>query len=144
MRKEIITAIVVGILLGLVVTYGIYVANSTLIEKARGINPQTTTIPTPTPSPEPLISLTITAPEDNTVTDKPTTTIEGRTSANAVVAITSDEDEAMVEADNTGFFSYDLPLVKGANTIQITASDATRVSETKTLHLVYSTQIEME
>ncbi|MGI5827495.1 MAG: hypothetical protein ACOX6V_00570 [Patescibacteria group bacterium] len=143
MRKEIFTAIIVGILLGLVVTYGIYIANSTLIEKARGINPKTTTIPTPTPSPEASVTLTLTQPESNIVVDKPTIAIEGRTIPEAVITIVSENDEVITESDETGFFSYKIELVKGANTIEVTASDGVKLSETKSIDLVYSTNIEL-
>ncbi|NMB57404.1 hypothetical protein GYA19_05735 [Candidatus Beckwithbacteria bacterium] len=146
MRKEIFIAIFIGLIFGLVITYGIYTANKAIITKQKGLNPTTTIIPTPTPEPEENLSINISEPKNNLVLTEPKTTILGSTKKNAVVAIMTEDNNYLIQADNNGYFTQEIDLIKGANFIQITATDLDndKISETKTLSLVYSTELEGE
>jgi hypothetical protein len=143
MKKEILIAIALGIILGLIVTYGVYTANQAITNKSNN-KPQTTTIPTPTPAPPQELQLSIATPEDYTIVSEPQTIISGITRTNVIVAIITEEDEYLIESGSDGNFSKTIKLVKGANTITIQASDTNQLSNPKILHIVYSTQFEKE
>jgi glucodextranase-like protein len=143
MRKEILIAIFLGITFGGIITYGIYIANDSISNKVQGLNPKTTTIPIPSATPEPKISLTINSPESDIVTDQATIPIEGNTNSEAIVAIITDNNEYLVEADTNGFFSQKISLVKGVNSIKVNASDTNQLSETQIINLVYTTELDL-
>ncbi len=143
MRKEVLIAVLVGIMLGLFVTYGIYTANKAIIdERLDNPTPQTTTIPTPSTSPTPEMILTIIRPENNLVFQSPEVNIEGNANPNSVIAITTEDDELFTESDNQGKFSLRINLIKGANTIRVQATDSQKLSAMKTINLIYSTALE--
>ena len=143
MRKEILIAIFLGIIFGGIITYGIYIANNSISNKVQGLNPKTTTIPIPSTTPEPKINLMVNSPETDIVTDQATILIEGSTNPEAIVAIITDSNEYLIEADANGFFSQKVTLVKGVNSIKINASDTNQLSETQIINLVYTTELNL-
>lgn len=144
MRKEIIFAIIVGVLVGTVVTYGVYVANKSLANKIKGVDPKTNTIPIPSSTPEPEVTLTITNPENGLVLTEQEINIEGKTQKDCIVTISSGNEDYIIESDDNGFFSQKINLEKGANTVLVTATNINKISETKTLNIVYSTEIKKD
>lgn len=141
MRKEIFIAVLIGLGLGLIVTYGVYTANNAISNK-NTTKPQTTTIPTPTPIPVQKLQISVATPEDNIVVTEPEIIISGLTRTNVIVAIILDNNQYLVESGNDGSFSKEIELEKGTNTIKVSASDTNQISQTKTLHIVYSTELE--
>ena len=144
MRKEIIFAIIIGLLLGVMVTFGIYTANRALKKKSQ---PETITATTPTPSPTPLapeISLEINQPEDNRLLTVSEATVSGKTSEETVVAILAEDSEYFVQADEESLFSEEIALIKGANHIKIVATDMLGNQAEEELTLVYTTKLETE
>jgi len=144
MKKEVLIAIVIGFILGLLITFGIWAANKSLKELKEGTQkPQEVVLeitPTPTPTlPEEKISLTITSPEDNSINSQEKIEIVGETTPEAVVTILYQEGEKILEADENGAFSTEITLVGGANEIQITAYNSQGNEARKTLNVVYST-----
>lgn len=142
MKKEIFIAIIIGSIIGGIVTYGVYKANKALLNKATGNNPQLANIPTPTPIAETNIYLAISEPKSNIAVNQENIIIKGKSLENAIISIISDNEENIIEADEQGLFSYELALSKGANTIKITASDGNKLSQEEIINIVYSTQIE--
>ena len=140
-RKEVVFAIFVGILFGLVVTYGIYRANQALSSRQKG-KETANVLPTPTAVPEAAIELKIATPEDNVVVTDAQIVLQGKTAPNAIVTILAEDSELIVSADDDGVFSQKINLIKGANIIEVQATDLNQVSDTKVLRLVYSTEIE--
>lgn len=141
MRKEIVFAIIIGLLLGLLVTFGIYTANKALKKK-----PQPETVTTieakPTPSPiAPEISLEIAEPNDNRVFDENSAAIAGKTSKQAIITILTENDEYFTQADENGLFSTKIDLIKGVNFIKIVAADLLGSQVEKELTLVYTTKL---
>ena len=65
------------------------------------------------------ISLTVSEPQDNTVTDVATVEVKGQTNAGAVVSV----NEVVTTADANGSFEATVGLDEGPNTIEIVASD---------------------
>lgn len=71
------------------------------------------------PSPPAGISLTVTEPQDNTITDVNTIEVKGCTNPEAVVSI----NEVMTTADANGNFTVAVNLEEGPNVIEVVASD---------------------
>lgn len=81
-------------------------------------------------------TLTITSPEDNITTETATILIQGKTQPDATLEI----NKTLVDVDNEGTFSKEIPLVDGINLITIKASkNSNSIQETvKTLKITYS------
>lgn len=138
MRKEVIFAIILGLILGGVILYGIRLADSSTKEAI-----STTTDPTVTPtnavSPTSSVNLTIISPQDHAVISTSTIKIIGRTFPNSDVAIQSSEDDILVTADSSGNFTADFTLTGGENIIQVTSLSEDQQTETTTFSVIYTT-----
>jgi hypothetical protein len=65
------------------------------------------------------ISLTVSEPQDNTITDVDTIEVKGHTDPQAVVSV----NEEITTADANGDFDATVSLEEGPNTIEVVASD---------------------
>jgi len=142
MKKEILIAIIIGFVLGLVITFGIWTANKSLKEGVTQNQQEEVakneTITTPTQAEEKL-PLTIISPENNALLNQEKLEIVGKTSPKAVVAISYEEGEKIIEADEKGDFKGEITLIGGGNEITISAFDNQGNEASKTLNLVFST-----
>lgn len=143
MRKEILIAIIIGFVLGLVITFGVWTANKAIKEappKEETTNRQAQEEATATPSPtaqEP--TLTIISPEDNLLSDKEKIDISGKTTPGATVVILFTEGEKIIEADKQGGFSTEITLAGGSNEIKVSSFDKDGKEISKSITIVYST-----
>lgn len=139
MKKEVLIAIIIGFGLGLVITFGIWMANKSLKESA----PEKTaplTQETPTSQPEKIeLSLILDSPQDGLVYDQSTIQVEGVSAPKVVVVILYPEGEKILEADEQGKFETEIELDSGINEIKISAYDQNGNQVEKTLTVVYST-----
>lgn len=138
MRKEAIIAILLGVGLGLVFTFGVYTANQAVKDKK---TEQTVQVVETSPSPSPRAGFTIDAPENNIVVDKDEVEISGETQPDAVIVAYSEGKEAFAQADEDGEFSFDFPLVSGSNTIVITSINEEDEQEEMSISVVYTTKL---
>ena len=142
MKKEILIAIIIGFVLGLVITFGIWTANKSLKEGVTQNQQEEVakneTITTPTQAEEKL-PLTIISPENNALLNQEKLEIVGKTSPKTVVAISYEEGEKIIEADEKGDFKGEITLIGGGNEITISAFDNQGNEASKTLNLVFST-----
>lgn len=142
MKKEILIAIVIGFILGLVITFGIWTANKSLQENnsvqktQENENQPITNENTPV---EEKISLSIISPQDNSLLDQEKTEIAGKTTPLANIVILFEDGEEIIQADEQGEFKKEITLSGGANEITITAFDQDGNEASKILNLVYST-----
>jgi len=145
MKKEVLIAILSGLILGLVITFGIYTANRSIEKQKNAKKAQETPLPA---SPSPSLSqktLTITSPENYDLINQRELTLEGLAWPEAVIAIITENSEFFTQADNEGDFTYKLNLVKGYNEITIVAADELNNTQTQNLIVTYSTnKIELE
>lgn len=139
MRKEVLIAIIIGFVLGLVITFGIWTANKALKETAPTATAPAEEVSEETPTPKPALELLITSPEDNSVSEKEMIEVSGQTVVNAIIAITYPDGEKLIEADEDGNFSTEISLVGGDNQIKVSAFNEEGDEVTKTLSVVYST-----
>ncbi|MGI6775984.1 MAG: Ig-like domain-containing protein [Patescibacteria group bacterium] len=139
MRKEVILAIVGGVVLGLLVIGGLWWTNKATTEESLNITPTPVLEQPPTLAPVPSLSLEIISPEDESIIEEEKITLEGKTAPESVVVVIYPEGENIVEADEEGNFETEITLVGGANEIKVTAYDEEGNQAEKNLTLVYST-----
>jgi len=144
MKKEVLIAILSGLIIGLIITIGVYTANRSL-EKQKAKKAEQTQTPAPSP---PLTNnqktLDITSHENFDLINQSEITLSGIAWPNAVIALMAEKDNLLVTADEEGVFSFTFNLIKGFNEITVVASDETNTTQTQTLILTYSTtQIEL-
>lgn len=140
MRKEILLAIVVGIIVGLAITFGIYTVRQQIfrnqtpeaIEESRQGN---SGIPTPTPT----STLNIQQPEQDLLTGQDTVQVVGRALPDSYVVILAVDEEYITTADQDGDFSQEVALTAGGNKITIIAITPNGEQETAIRNVVYST-----
>ena len=139
MRKEVILAIVGGVVLGLLVIGGLWWTNKATTEENLNITPTPVLEQPPTLTSAPSLSLEIISPEDESIIEEEKITLEGKTAPESVVVVIYPEGENIVEADEEGNFETEITLVGGANEIKVTAYDEEGNQAEKNLTLVYST-----
>lgn len=137
MKKEVILAIVIGLILGLLITFGIYTARTALTKAPTASQEK----PLVSPSPEPTESatITITSPATEALIDTETVTITGKTLPESTVTLVSDSDQQLVATSADGSFTADFELAGGINQIVISAFTPEGKQAETTLTLVYST-----
>ncbi len=119
MRKEVILAILIGVTLGLIMTYGIYVASNSLSSDSN-------MAATPTPMASPVTAsstLVISSPEDESLVSESELTVAGTTIPDSTVVISLGTQDITTTADNGGHFSTTVTLPPGGSIIVITSID---------------------
>lgn len=137
MRKEVILAIIIGVILGGIVLYGLKIANQTVVvqKTEEEATPAAITI---TPTPAPIESLTFDSPADHAVSFSSTITLVGHTTPLTAVAITSESEDEIIESDNIGNFSTEVTLIGGENIITASVPLQDGTVYTKSLTVIYT------
>lgn len=120
MRKEIVLAVVLGLALGLFITYGVYTARNSLT--------QPKVQPSPTPSAanstdQTVGTLVVHNPADEHIQKETETLVSGNTIPNSIVVVIVQDQEYITTADSAGAFTVRAPLKGGANLIIVHAFD---------------------
>lgn len=139
MRKEVVFAIIIGLILGLVILFGWELANQAAKQAASTSTPSTANPPlaeTPTPAAQ---SITITSPQNHAVVNTGSIKIVAKTQPNASIAISDTEDDAIVTADKEGNFSANLKLTGGANVIKLTVLKDDLSTDSIQITVIYTT-----
>ena len=140
-RKEVTLAIIIGLIIALIIAGGIYRAKTaiqnfdpqSLIPKKQskdGVNQDQKT------EQKLFIELDTT---DNSVTDKATFTISGKTLPKTYIAITTESNDYLIVPNDVGSFSQEVNLIKGANRLTITVYTQDGVKVEDALSVVYTT-----
>lgn len=136
-KKEISVAIFIGLIIALLVAGGILRAQKAL-RSVELVNLKDRVIK---PSPPPIsaqLFLELATP-DNSVTDKATITLNGKTLPGTFIAILGEKGEYLIVPNELGSFSQEITLVKGANSIKITVYENNGNKIEKTISTVYTT-----
>jgi len=129
MKKEVILAILIGLGMGLFITYGVYRVKSSIatpqvtdLEQATDASPTTTATPA-------LIA--IHNPEHGKVQSESTITVTGTTTENAYVVLFVNDDDSISTSDDTGNFSFEVDLEDGVNyiTVHVVKNDGTTATD---------------
>ncbi len=122
MRKEVIVAILLGLSLGLIVSYGVYRARKSL-QTSDTSSQQTDNGASPNPSASPHTSLVLVSPDDESIQTTKDVKVTGTTLPNALVVIFVNDKENITNADSSGNFSIETELQPNANVITVRSID---------------------
>jgi len=138
MRKEVILALILGILLGGVILYGMKLANQSASPTPTG--PDTTnTIPTPLPTPKIQTDLNIITPQNHAVVFSSTLPIKGTSRPDTTLIIVSEDDEKIIETTPQGQFETEISLVGGENNILINSFSSDTLIASASIQIIYTT-----
>lgn len=134
MKKEVLIAIIAGITLGLVISFGIATAQRSLKKPS----PPTETEPNLTPSVSPQRStLFVNSPQPNAVVNDSPYLITGSAIPGSMIAIQTSSQYISGIADDQGNFALSLELNSGANLIVVTAFSPTGQTENTSFKIAY-------
>jgi hypothetical protein len=119
MRKEVLLAILIGLVMGLFITYGVYQARQANDQKAATDVQELEQEPEPTTSVEKTGKLAVYNPEDETVIDSSTIKVTGKASASSYIVIYVNDEPTITKADETGNFSKEVELEQLSNVITV-------------------------
>lgn len=139
MRKEIFLAIVVGIIVGLGITFGLFSVRERIFPNTTALEINSSRQQNPTPTPSTQRSLVIQQPENNLLTDQSTIKIVGRALPDSYITVLGQADEYIAIADKDGDFAQDIELELGGNQVTVIAISPDGMQEEIVLSLVYST-----
>jgi hypothetical protein len=141
MKKEVLFAIILGIIAGSIVMYGVYTARNAMTLSQQKRIEATPTAPA-SPTSEVVVnksSMTITSPQNGTLTDKSNMTFSGKSFPGAIVVILNNGKETVTDADNNGNFSVELTLEGGSNYLETTSTSQDGKQEFDSRFVVFST-----
>lgn len=118
MKKEVAIAILIGVGIGLVFTYGIWLANQSLKQagiKTSNISPISQI--TPTVPPPISQNFMLNTPEDNLLTNDKTITVSGL--SDSAVVILTENSQYIIPASPSGTYSQKIILDTGYNRIKV-------------------------
>ncbi len=145
MRKEVLLAIIIGVGLGLVLTFGIWTANRALREKGGGGGASPTPDLAVTPTPIQQFNLAILSPEEFDLFDKETILVSGTAAPFANLVILGSGQELATIASETGKWEISVKLVPGENEIKVVVFDANGEQRSeKSVTVVYSTKFDTQ
>lgn len=136
MKKEAIIAILIGLSLGLFITYGVYQARTGISRRSN--NPQLTD----NQQLETFAGeLALNSPLDESVYQESTISVSGTTLPNNFVIIFVGNEETITNSDDSGNFSSQVELEEGANiiTVFVIDEDGRSLSATRTVTLTDET-----
>jgi hypothetical protein len=137
MKKEILIAIVLGLLVGLLITYSLYRSRNLVSdEQSQSLE----NITSPTPEIENLSNLVLLSPEDEIIVGEAEINVSGNTDPNNFVVILVNEEENLTTADDTGAFSIAVELEAGSNLISVYTLDEDGKTTTEERVVVFSTK----
>lgn len=122
MKKEAIFAIIIGVLVGLGITFGIYqlrLKTSRTNTTNSDITSDTTSTPTPTDNSNQ--KLLITSPIDESIVSSTDLRVSGTAEPNEMVVILINDKEYVTQADSIGAFAQDVELDNGGNIVTVIA-----------------------
>lgn len=137
MRKEIIVAVLLGLSLGLFITYGLYrTRTNDTTEEAQQIEETLTA----SPELEVLSNLVLHSPEDESIVNESEVTVAGDTEPENFVVIFVNDVEYVTTADEAGAFSVSTELEIGSNVIQVYSLDEDGNETVAERVVIYTTQ----
>lgn len=138
MKKEALFAIIIGVLVGLGVTYGMYSVRQRFFTPTDPMTLDTEAQPSPSPiaSGEQLAILT---PEDEAVLASTDLTLSGTTQPNHLVTVFVNQKEYVTQADEIGAFAVKVELDLGGNVITVTSINTDGSQVKKEISVIVST-----
>ncbi|HCC84849.1 MAG TPA: hypothetical protein DEP87_04160 [Candidatus Pacebacteria bacterium] len=119
MRKEIIIAVLIGLTLGLIITYGFYTAQLNTRNSQGTKKNDLELTPDPTSEVKSETKLKLTSPDNEIVVAVATLTVSGTTSPHSFVTVSLLDETQVAIADDQGNFTFELTLNPGGNQIVV-------------------------
>lgn len=138
MRKEILFAVIAGIIFGIIVAFGIWRANSALNSKSTSTSKETLDV-SPTLTPQEF-NLSLAKPEEDDVISETPMILSGVTTPSAWVVISAEDEDYVSSADESGAFSQEVNLLGGVNNLTVFAIDVNSKSAEKQISVVFSSE----
>lgn len=145
MRKEVSIAIIIGIILGAIILYGINLANKTTESLPKVTPTPTATVPESTtsantPSTPKATQPLINSHTDNQVLFEKETTLAGKTTPSSQISIIWEDGENLTTTDSSGNYSQAITLIPGENNIQVAKLNSDKTIQKESLKIYYSTK----
>lgn len=142
MHKEILIAIVLGSLLGLVVAFGVWKTNSAFENKQKVVSQESgKTDDEASSSNVSELKLTLASPNDRDAVADSSVIISGATRPDSVVVALGEEEEVFGKSNGNGEFELELELTGGLNQISVYAFGADGGSVSENIAVAYSSQL---
>lgn len=138
MRKELLWATLIGITFGVVIAFGVWRINSS-------IEPSNTVVKSPLPSASSSdFRVTLDKPTYGDVVVEETTNVSGITKPSALVMVSGEDEDYLIQSNESGVFNQDVDLIPGVNQIKITAFDPKGVQSVETVLIVFSSSFQLK
>ncbi len=138
MRKEVLYAIIFGVILGGIILFGINLANNSVTNLPPESNPPLVTQPTPSVTKN---TFEIISPQNHAVITEKTITLTGKATPNTSIAITSELDDLILEVSSEGNFSAEINLLAGENTLTVSNLVKDSLIETESITVIQSSTL---
>lgn len=137
-KKEVTVAVIIGLILGVIVVGGVLRARRALMSIVPGSSPRPSSQVVATTDTNSGLFLTIETP-DNQVLQESSITITGKTLPGTYIVINGEAGDSIIVPNDIGDFSQSVTLVRGANTIVVTAYQEDGTKKEVTVTAVYTT-----
>lgn len=119
MKKETIFLSLTALVIGLIVAGGIFFAYKYMTKPADKKGAIITLDPTPTPISSNSEELMLSEPQDESVVEKKSVSVSGKTIPGSTVIVSSETDEQVATPAENGNFSLSTTISEGANIIEV-------------------------
>lgn len=140
MRKEVVFAVATGIILGLVVAFGVWRINLALKSQSKGETATQDSQQKEQTSPTQL-KITIASPQNFDVVGQEKITVSGITKADSHVVISTPKGDYLTTSRSDGSFQEKVSLESAVNRLTATAIDKDGTTTSQAITLVYSTKV---
>lgn len=141
MRKEVIFAITAGVVLGIIIAFGIWRANTALRPKLENqFKPKQEENNAHPKS----LELSLVKPENNDVITESPIQISGITKPQSWIIISAEDEDYVIKSDPSGNFEENVELVGGVNQIIVKVFDDGGNNATDNLLVAYSTEFNQD
>lgn len=144
MKKEVALAIITGLIVGLLVSFGLYQARRIYLPTPEIESNQTEIVPELPVSENAGHMIEIASPADFSLTDTSSITISGTTTPDSYIAAVSSTSEVVGQANATGDFTLPYTLIEGVNIITLTAIGPTGEQADTDLTITYIVESNVE
>ncbi|HOX95856.1 MAG TPA: hypothetical protein PLI45_00525 [Candidatus Woesebacteria bacterium] len=141
MRKEVILAVIIGVILGGIILYGLNLANNSASKLIGDSETQEKDSNPPTPTPANNTDILFITPQDHAVITEDKTILKGSTKPNVNIAIITESDDILTVADKNGGFTANINLINGENTITVTTVDSGMATSSASITVIRTTSL---
>lgn len=133
MKKEVIIAVIIGLIMGLIITYGFYRVKTSVS------TPPTTdledSVASASATPKIISTISIHSPEEGHIQENPDIKVAGTTTASSIIILNFEEESLITESDSSGNFSFDIELSEGPHiiTVSVLENDGSVTTEERTV-----------